>query len=151
MLSGALEAIEAVLPRGRLDAGDALAVHEARAAAEFRAIAGEDAEVFESPTALVVYDGDPAFEPSCLNRVIRVMPVESLSHVPGLLAPARAVLQSVAVACAPDRLDPLAVALAGTGATRVTTFGRLPWPPATWHHDGAGPLVELLHWVDIER
>lgn len=149
-LAGALGRLETDLPRGRIDAAEAVAVHEARAAAEFRAIAGENVELFETATALVILDADPAFEPSCLNRVVRVKPVASLSQVPQLLEPAGPHLQSAAVACKPERLEPLATALARAGVTRVTSFARLPWPPATWHHDGAGPLLELLRWVDIE-
>jgi hypothetical protein len=150
MLAESLGALETELPRGRLDPAEAIALHEARAAAEFRAIAGDDVEVFEVPTALVLYDGDPAFEASCLNRVVRVKPVESLSDVPRLLAPAAGALQSAAIACPPERLEALAGALARAGVMRITTFASLPWPPPTWHHDGSGPLAELLHWVDIE-
>jgi hypothetical protein len=60
------------------------------------------------------------------------------------------VLQSVAIAAPDAAADALAASLADIGVTRVTSFRDLPWPPPTWHHDGRGPLRELLRWVDIE-
>jgi hypothetical protein len=54
------------------------------------------------------------------------------------------------VAGAGERLQALARALGAAGATRITTFAAAPWPPPEWHHDGRGPLVELLRWTDLE-
>ena len=60
-------------------------------------------------------------------------------------------LQTVAVGgVTGDRLEQLAEALAAAGACRIAGFGEAPWPPAQWHHDGRGPLAELLRWTDLE-
>ena len=167
-LADALDAIEPELPRGTIRAAEASAIQQERAAAELR---GHDASdgprVFASEGTrwTVVYDPEPAFRASCLNRFVRVHPVSSLEEVPPLLAPHGPLLQSVAVAgLAPvdnadstgadpklGRLEQLTDDLAQVGATRVTTFERLPWPPPDWHHDGSPPLGELLRWVDLER
>jgi hypothetical protein len=152
LLGEALDAVEQELPRGALDAAEAAAIHQARTRAEFRAMRGEDVSVFEGSAAgwTVIRDADPAFEPSCLNRTIRIKRVERLEDAPELIAPLRGFVQSVAVEGAGDRLEPLARALVAAGATRITDFRRMPWPPPAWHHDGAGPLRELVTWTDLE-
>lgn len=152
-LAHALEETEAALPRGRISAGEASAIQQERAAAELRGHAADRpaTRVFSGAGTrwTVIYDPEPAFRPSCLNRLVRVHPVGTLGEAVAVLAPAGRFLQSVALAA--DDRPGLAHQLARIGATRVTTFQRLPWPPPEWHHDGAGPLRELLRWVDLER
>ena len=151
-LAAALEAVEAELPRGRLTAAEAAAIHDARATAEFRAIGGRDVVVHAGPgtSHTVIYDSDPAFEPSCLNRLVRVKPVDRLETLPSLLEPYRALLQSAGLAAPAERFGALAAALGEAGVTRVATLERLPWPPPAGHHDGRGPLAELVRWTDLE-
>jgi hypothetical protein len=68
-----------------------------------------------------------------------------------LARPIAPVLQSVGVEGDPERLEPLAEALARLGASRITSLDALPWPPAWWHHDGVPPLGELVRWCDWEN
>jgi hypothetical protein len=152
MIADELTVAAATLPRGRLDHADAAALRELSASAEFRALRGGDIDFFDATDGVVIYDGEsPLFEGSCLNRSLRVKPVKALEQVPELAAPFRDVLQSAAICgVAEGRLDVLAEALAAAGVTRITSFGALPWPPSTWHHDGRGPLRELVRMVDFE-
>ncbi len=151
-LAGALGALERELPRGAISAGEASIIHQSRGIAEMRGHAGEGVQVFagEGTSWTVVYDPEPVFRASCLNRFIYVHPIEQLEDAVDLLAPMATRLQSVALACTDERHPGIAHALARVGATRITTFDRLPWPPMEWHHDGRGPLRELLRWVDLE-
>lgn len=151
-VAGALRRLERDLPRGDVDAAEASRIHQERGAAELRGHAGQPVRVIagEGTGWTVVVDADPAFRPSCLNRFLYILPVPSLQDAMDALTPHGAYLQSVAVAGPPDLRMRLAGPLAALGATRVTTFERLPWPPPEWHHDGRGPLRELLRWVDIE-
>jgi hypothetical protein len=146
-----LSALQPKLPRGPLDAAAAVRIHEARGRAEFRAIAGADVEVFEAGDAMVIYDGDAGFEPSCLDRTLYVLPVDDGLHAARAIAPFSDVLQSVALECADPRRSDIARALAGAGATRVTSLHALPWPPPEWLHDGRGPLRELVRITELER
>lgn len=152
-VANALREIEAELPRGQLTASDAVAIQDARAQAEFRAIGGQNVriEAGEDLSYTVIYDADPAFRASCLNRVLYVKPASSGSQVADLLSPHRRFLQSIAIAgfAANDAAE-LARQLGSVGASRITSFDALPWPPAAWHHDGSGPLRELVRWVDWE-
>lgn len=151
-LADALARLETELPRGTISPVEASLIQQERGAAEMRGHAGSVRVLAGAGTAwTVVFDRDPAFRASCLNRFVRVHPVRALEETPALLAPVGHALQSVAIAAGdPRRLD-LAHHLARIGATRVTSFDRLPWPPPQWHHDGRGPLTELLRWVDLEE
>ncbi|HUH14226.1 MAG TPA: acyl-CoA reductase [Longimicrobiales bacterium] len=152
LLAEALGRLEEELPRGRISAAEAAAVHQARAAAEFRAGPGGRGEVFAGPgTAYtVIYDPDPALELSCLNRVVRVKPLERLEEVVDRLGVLRGMVQTVAVAGAGGRLAGLAELLGRAGVSRVTDFRRMPWPPPEWRHDGTEPLRELVRWTELE-
>lgn len=153
-LADALAAVEEELPRGGVSAGEAAAIQQERAAAELKGHDpdGPTTRVFAGPGTrwTVIYDTDPAFVPSCLNRLVRVHPVDDLGMAVDRLAPVGRFLQSVAVAAPGPRRTDLAQRLARVGASRVTTFERLPWPPPDWHHDGQEPLRELVRWVDLE-
>ena len=141
------------LPRGRIDAAEAIAIHEMRTRAEFAAIGGSDVHMWagERLAHTVIYSGDPAFEGSCLNRTILVKPVDSVEHVARLVAPFAHYLQTAGVAGFEQaELERLASLLAQSGVTRVTPLSNMAWPPVTWHHDGRGPLRELVRWVDLE-
>jgi len=148
----AMAAVQVVLPRGRVGVEEAAAIREARTTAEFRAIGGEDAAVFEGEgtTWTVIYDAAADFEASCLNRTIRVKPIAELEEVPALIEPFRGYIQSAALEGVGSRLAGLADRLADAGVTRITGFRQMPWPPPAWHHDGSGPLRELVRWVDLE-
>ena len=148
----ALAALVTELPAGRLSASEAAAIHDARTAAEFRAIAGEDVDVRVGDAAgwTVIYDGEPRFEPSCLNRTIRIKAIDALEDVPDRLEALRGRVQAVGLEGAGDRTSTLAASLADAGVTRITDFRSLPWPPVAGHHDGAGPLDELVRRVDLE-
>jgi hypothetical protein len=60
------------------------------------------------------------------------------------------VLQTAAVAGPPTRIEALAPRLVAAGVSRITSFAEMPFPPPFWHHDGRGPLGELLRWADLE-
>lgn len=152
LLGRALELVARDLPRGSITAAEAAAIHDARTAAEFRAIAGEEVLVLEGAGAswTVILDPEPGLEPSCLNRLVRVKPVADLAEVPKLIEPARGWIQTLGVEGAGERTANLALALSAAGATRITDFARMPWPGPTSHHDGDGPLAELVQWVGLE-
>jgi hypothetical protein len=99
----------------------------------------------------VIYDPDPTFSASCLNRVVRVKPVAALDQVAGRVERYASVLQTVGVAASPEATLALANALGRVGASRVTSLGSMAWPPPDWHHDGQPPLRTLVRWCDLEE
>lgn len=152
LVADALERLGARIPPGRRSTAEAAAIHRARAAAEFRAIAGHDTELFaaETTAATIIYEGDPAFSASPLNRVLRVKPLDDLDRLPDLLLPVRTLLQTAGYAGPTDRIAALAPRLTAAGVTRIAPFDAMAFPPPFWHHDGRGPLSELLRWTDLE-
>jgi hypothetical protein len=147
-----LTSLNESLPRGTISAGEAARIRDAATRAEFRAIGGEKTRVHHAASALIIYDALPALEASCLNRTLYIKRIAALADVVERVAPYRDVLQSVAFAGIPEQdAARLAADLAAAGVTRITDFERLAWPPAPWHHDGRGPLVELIRFVDDER
>jgi len=143
------------LPRGRLTAAEGAAVAAFRRDADFRASLDPDAVALhagdDAGGATIVYDADPTFAATCLNRTVLVKPLPDAADVVPLLAPVRAYLQTAALALDPARRDALADALGAAGVTRICPVGKMPDPDPAWHHDGRFNLLDLVRWVDIEE
>ncbi len=152
-LATALAAAEQAVPRGRLRPEEATAIRELRAAAEFQALASPEAALHASDGSTawtVVYEPDPTFAASCLNRTVRVKPVADAAEVPELLRPVRRYLQTAGVALPAARLLALADQLGRLGLDRVCPLGQMPDPSPGWHHDGRYNVLDLLRWTDVE-
>jgi hypothetical protein len=152
-LTRAMAEVEKTLPRGAIEPAEAALIQQERGAAEMRGHAGGAVRVISGKGTAwtVVLDDEVAFRPSCLLRYLQVHTVASLDLAVDALSEHREWLQSVAIAVPDNQVHGFAHRLARAGAARITTFDRLPWPPPEWHHDGQGPLQELLRWVDLER
>ncbi len=141
-------------PRARLTLEESAVIERIRSSYEFRAYDNETVELFTSNTGTgwtVIYEEEPErFEPSPLNRLLRVHPVDGMDDVERLTAPLRGYLQTAGVACSPDRLDDWSQVLGRGGVDRICAIGQMPEPAAGWHHDGTGSLTALIRWVDIE-
>lgn len=148
-------ALESVLPRGALTPSEASAIRQLRGEAEFAQMAGENATELHASSRgtawTVIFDPDPTFVPSCLNRTVRVKPIADLDAVAARVAPLGALLQTVGVAAPPPRAAAFGATMGRLGASRVVPLGRMAWPPPAWHHDGRPPLGELLRWCDLEE
>lgn len=154
-----LRALGDSLPPGSLLPAEAAALQAERGRAEFALMAGEagragtEAGVVMATgdtRATVVYSEQPDPTPSCLDRFVRVSAVDSIEEAIAALEPFAGLLQTAGLATTPGRERDLAERLGRVGFTRIAPFGSMPWPPATWHHDGASPLRELVRWVDLE-
>ncbi len=143
------------LPRGRLTAAEGAAVAAFRRDTDFRAGLDPAAVTLHAAEdaggATVVYDADPTFAATCLNRTVLVKPLPDATAVIPLLAPVRPFLQTAALALDPARRDALADTLGAAGVTRVCPVGKMPDPDPAWHHDGRPNLLDLVRWVDIEE
>lgn len=147
-LAAALQDAERRLPRGRVSLGTSAAIQTVRDMADLTG-----GQVWASPSGTswtVIYEDDPAFAPSCLNRTVRVKPVADLAGLPRLLAPVAPYLQTAGVAMSAERLPALAARLGSLGISRLCPLGRMPFPPFAWHHDGRGNLLDLVRFTDIE-
>jgi hypothetical protein len=121
--------------------------------ARWRAASGSGEVVHGGPEEGWTVLWDPAeggLEPTCLGHTVRVRPLSGAAALPPLLEPLRHRLQSMAVEGGEPGRSTLALHLARQGVSRITTFGRQPWPPAWWKHDGAGALAALVSWATLD-
>jgi hypothetical protein len=154
-LAAEMSRFQQVRPRARLNLEESTAIERVRSRYEFRTYDDDEkVQLFTSERGTswtVVYEDAPErFEPSPLNRLVRVHPVEGIEDVEQLLVPVRRYLQTAGVACAPERLHRWAGVLGRCGVDRICAVGQMPDPAAGWHHDGRGSLAALVRWVDLE-
>ncbi len=148
LLAAALERMSKEVPRGKLAPGESVLIHQLRAQAEVRG-----ATVLASPRGTewtVIVEDRLEFEPSPLNRVIHVRPVDDLAAALSALAPVGRHLQTVALAGAPAEVRSLAERLGAFGATRMVPVGKAAWPGPDWHHDGRFQFLDLVRFVDLD-
>ena len=70
--------------------------------------------------------------------------------MPTIVAPFKALLQTVGIAAPPKELFALAAALGEVGVTRIAALGDMTTPEAGWHHDGRFNLQDLVEITEID-
>jgi len=150
-LGTALDRWSNLVPRGRVGGEERARVAEHRRQAEFRVLTrGGAVQGGNQDDWRVLYDPDPAFSASCLNRTIWVKPLRDFSELPDLVAPVRRYVQTAAVAADDSRIVEIADLMAQLGIDRVCPLGQMGDPPVTWHHDGRFNLLDFLRFTDLE-
>ncbi len=153
LLATELERIEAVQPRGGLPPEAAVSIASRRAIYEVRAAHTLETQVWRSADSTawtVVYEEDPRFQTSCLNRFIYVKPVADLQEALRAADSVRGKVSTVGLAAPDSQAGDLVKELARWGVTRVCPLGQMQRPPLTWRHDGRPALAELVTWTDWE-
>jgi len=154
LLAAELEQREAWEPRGELPVEVAAHIASRRAVYEVRAAHSPGTGVWHSKNATawtVVFEEDPRFQTSCLNRFIYVKPVCDLTEVLQVAEGVRGHLSTVGLAASPREAQTLARQLARWGVPRVCSLGQMQNPPLTWRHDGRPALGDLITWTDWEQ
>jgi hypothetical protein len=152
-LAEELEKAEGIVPRGELAIETAAAIASRRAAYEVRAAHSPETRFWQSRNSTawtVVYESDPAFQLSCLNRFVYVKSVEDLSAALTAADVVHRNVSTVGLAAPEDKAPALAAELARWGATRVCPLGQMQHPPLTWRHDGRPALGDLVTFIDWE-
>jgi hypothetical protein len=150
-LAGAMAAYEKTDPRGEISLPEQGEIAAVRREFAFRAAMGDGAAVWESPGSTawtVLYDPEPAFTASCLNRVVYVKPLpENHDALAAAVRPVRRHLSTAGIhPVTPENAERAAL----TGAPRLCPIAQMQFPPWTWHHDGQPVLLPLVRWVDFE-
>ncbi|MGD0017401.1 MAG: acyl-CoA reductase [Verrucomicrobiia bacterium] len=151
-LAGAMAAYQARVPRGQLTVEEAARIAKLRGAYEFRAAADKSVALWAGPASwLVIYEEDPMFTVSCLNRVVFVKPIKHLESAPQFIRPFASNLSTVgitpmnpALSGVNERIETFATELTKLGVNRVCPIGRMQRPPLWWYHDGRPNLAELV-------
>jgi len=153
LLGDAFRDLESVLPSGIPSVEEGVAIQHLRGAAELNEgmgvgvvhHGGKDG----SWTVLFLPKGH--VEPSCLNRTVRVIPVNQLEDALEILKEWAPYLQTVGVAGLGEGMPEVRESLARLGVSRISSLGEVPWPKPWWRHDGSGPLNDLVRWTDVEE
>jgi hypothetical protein len=98
----------------------------------------------------VVYESDPQFQMSCLNRFIYVKPAKDLTEALQGADRIRGKVSTVGLAAGPAEAATLATDLARWGVTRICPLGQMQRPALSWRHDGRPALGDLVRWTDWE-
>jgi hypothetical protein len=152
LLAGGLQEMESQLPSGPHSQEEWAAVQQLRGEGEMGEGLGS-AKVFhggeEAPWTVLYLPGGE-LEPSCLGRTVRVFPVKDVGEALESMSQWKAHLQTVGLSGFDNRIKEVGEALARLGVSRISRMGDVPWPDPWWHHDGTGPLRDLVLWTDLE-
>jgi hypothetical protein len=152
-LAEALADCESTEPRGELKPETAAAITSRRAIYEMRAAQGPETQIWASKNGTawtVVYESEPRFQSSCLNRFIYVKGVEDLRQALQAAESVRGQVATVGLAAPGNMVEELVNELTEWGVERICPLGQMQSPPLTWHHDGRPPLGDLIRWTDWE-
>ena len=152
-LAEEMERLEAAEPRGELPVEASAAIASRRSIYEVRAAHSPDTRHWFSRNSTawtVVYEADPRFQLSCLNRFIYVKGIRDLAEAIQSADSVRGKVSTVGLAATQDNAQDLATELARWGVTRICPLGQMQNPPLAWRHDGRPPIEDLVTWTDWE-
>lgn len=148
-LAAELAKIEAMSPRRALSLEEHAAIQQIRARYEFKP--GCRVWASSGSTAwTVIFDRDPTFTPSCLNRVVFVKPFRNFWRLTRRLREFGPRLQTVALALEGNSFTEAVQLLADCGVNRVCRLGEMQRPSALWPHDGRPNLGDFVRFTFIE-
>jgi hypothetical protein len=98
----------------------------------------------------VVFEEDPLFQLSCLNRFIYVKRVENIREAIGGLEKVHGRVSTVGLAASPTESPEMVKTFARWGVTRICPLGSMQKPSLSWRHDGRPALGDLVTWTDWE-
>lgn len=153
MLAEELEQREETEPRGEIPLAESSAIASRRAFYEIRAANSADTKLWcseRSTSWTVVYENDPLFQPSCLNRFIYVKSVPDIRTTLQNAVSIQGLVSTVGLAAPTSKAREIVLVLAQWGVSRVCPLGQMQRPPLAWRHDGRPSLAELVNWTDWE-
>ena len=153
LLADALGQFEELEPRGDLPNETAAGITSRRSFYEVRAAHAPDTRQWcsrNSTAWTVVYEADPRFQVSCLNRFIHIKGARDLTDVLQNADAFRGKVSTVGLVVPEKEAQDVATQLARWGATRICPLGQMQNPPLAWRHDGRLALGDLVRWTDWE-
>jgi hypothetical protein len=147
-LAQAMDAFNLTTPRRPLNLAGTAEIMDLRASYSFRAASDERVSIWCSPESTdwtVIYEEDPWFATSPLNRVVFVKPLPP--DLGSALVPVRQWLGAIGIWPATRENADRVAAL---GAPRICRLGRMQFPALTWHAEGLPNLGGLVSWIDFE-
>ena len=148
-------------PRGEVPPESAAAIQARRCIYEARAAHSRVSDSPDYPQTemwcsanstawTVVFESDPRFQTSCLNRFIYVKSVADLREALQGADAVKTRISTVGLAVPEDQSHQMAAELARWGAKRVCPLGQMQNPPLASRYDGRPVLGDLVTWMDYE-
>ncbi len=153
-LSVELAKREELEPRGPVDTETAARIAMMRGFYEVRQAHNLHTRQWASENSTawtVIYEADPRFQVSCLNRFIYVKSTPNLKEALEGADRFQGQVSTVGIAAVETEIEELATQLAQWGVTRICPLGKMQHPPLTWRHDGRPALGDLVTWTDWEQ
>lgn len=149
-LAGEMDRFNQHTPRRILSPGENAQITNLRGSYDFRQATDPSVKLWTSSNSTdwtVVYEEDPLFATSPLNRVVFVKPLADPSQLPNALLPVRPYLSSIGIHPFNDNNANLVSQL---GASRICRLGETQNPSLFWHQDGQAQLSPLVRWIDFD-
>jgi len=143
-MSAALEQVGESMPPARIPIADAAEIRGMRERARWRAIAGEQVELFEGRGLAwtVIFEAatarDDAFKVSPGFRTVHVTGVRDLGQFRDCIAGVSGRIEGMAVGGDESEVARLAASLKAIGIPYVCAPGEMQSPPLDWRHGGEG-------------
>ena len=140
------------LPPGKLSPDEMVEINKARQLARVDSALGTASYESSAPETdwTVIYEKNPVYRVSPLNRVLYVKTVESIEEVRDRLLPLRGYIQTVGVGGAIERKKVMEV-LGPAGIARIVRLGKMLEESNGSPHDGIYPMMSLVNWLPIEE
>ena len=154
MLSEAIDGLEHSEPRGNISDTESGEIAHRRSFYEIRAAHTGDVRQWQSEGSTawtVVFEEEPQFATSCMNRFIHVKSVTDIDETLRAAEMARGQVSTVGLAAPRSEAEAIVIKLAHWGVTRVCPIGQMQNPPIGWRHDGRPTLGDLVTWTDWEQ
>jgi len=151
-LSAELNRLSKELPIGPIGFDEKVEIRKVRELALMAEVKGQAKLI--CPDAFdwtLVYEQDPAFKVSCLNRTLFFKLVPSIDRLMEEIRPIGAYLQTVGLAVGSECRVALEERLPAAGAKRITEFGGMSEGKTGAPHEGAFLLSQLVEWIDREH
>ncbi|WP_138416049.1 acyl-CoA reductase [Aquibacillus sediminis] len=154
MLAHEMDNVDHKMPRASLSTEEVSAIVKVRSDIEFQSQVDPKVDLLTSDNGTawtVIYrDHQTEFPFSMLNRVVTVVAIDSVDEVPTLTRDIKDFVQTVGVACPPQRFQALIKLFGECKANRISFLGEMSNPQPGWHHDGRFNLADLVYWCDVE-
>jgi hypothetical protein len=149
-LAGEMDRFNQHSPRRTLSPGENAQITNLRGSYDFRQATDPSVKLWtsrDSTAWTVIYEEDPQFATSPLNRVVFVKPLADPNQLPDALLLVRPFLSSIAIHPFSDNHASLVSQL---GASRICRLGEAQNPSLFWHQDGLAQLSPLVSWIDFD-
>ncbi len=140
-------------PRGAISDREAAMIANRRRLYEIRAANSKDTLLWKSKDSTawtVVFDNEPRFQKSCLNRFLYVKSIDEMSDALGGADEVVGRVSTVGLFASLHEAQGMVERLARWGVSRVCPIGKMQDPSIAWRHDGRLSLGELMTWTDWE-